>query len=864
MILFFTICLYAPFQLHAAVLHVPAGYPTIQSGINAAVNGDTVLVADGTYTGPGNRDISFHGKAIAVLSENGWDYCVIDCQGSEAENHQAFLFLNGETNTSQLIGFTISNSYQSDYSAQGGAIYIVGAAPEISQCRFKSNFTKDKGAAIYAENASGLMILDSGFNENVADFSTGGSAVYVKESSVEISGCEFTQNVISGYSGQGGCVAGWYNTAMVIQDCTFDSNQTTGDWCVAGAVMTYNSNATISTCVFTGNSSSVYSGAIDVRGAADISNCTFLGNRAGQRGGAVYFEENSSGSVTGCTFENNTADLGGGLCFSESTIVIGGAESNANTFTGNFAGTGADIACLYTPDPPVNAQYNHFTGYYLSDYYVAPTSAFDLTHCTYTQAPILQDVYVTTDGSDTNDGLTWDTAFQTVRHAVSLIRASEAAPLSVTIGPGVFSPSSTGELFPLPAINHVSFRGVSRSQTILDAESTGGIFFLYRDDTVIMEDLSLTGGFAARGGAVYCHECGPVIRRCDITNNTAGLYREEGGGIYSHKANPTITDCSVSFNHAAYGGGIYLYHSASTVENCLIDSNDSESLGGGMYSEFAEEPSQTFNCIFRNNTSHWGGGLYCYSSNHDFINCLFVQNAATYGAGINGFVVETNLTFTNCTFTENVASSYGGGYSGGKIANPVMTNCIFWNDSPDELSGIPPVITYSLIDGGFPGTGNIDADPLFVTGEAGDYYLSHVAAGQLEDSPCIDAGSDLAENICTLNRLRNQVCLDELTTRTDCVEDAGQADMGMHYVIPCSNTGDVNLDGELSSYDAQLAFLIALGITTPSFRETCAADCTGDGAVTAGDAQGIFMAVLGMAECADLLGSDPDPMLKIR
>ncbi|MBN1296369.1 hypothetical protein JXA80_06285 [bacterium] len=70
---------------------------------------------------------------------------------------------------------------------------------------------------------------------------------------------------------------------------------------------------------------------------------------------------------------------------------------------------------------------------------------------------------------------------------------------------------------------------------------------------------------------------------------------------------------------------------------------------------------------------------------------------------------------------------------------------------------------------------------------------------------------------------------------------------------PCVNNGDVTLDGELTSNDAQLAFMIALGSYTPTFEEECAADCSGDHHVTAGDAQAIFMAVLGSGLCMDPL-----------
>lgn len=69
----------------------------------------------------------------------------------------------------------------------------------------------------------------------------------------------------------------------------------------------------------------------------------------------------------------------------------------------------------------------------------------------------------------------------------------------------------------------------------------------------------------------------------------------------------------------------------------------------------------------------------------------------------------------------------------------------------------------------------------------------------------------------------------------------------------CLHTGDANLDGEITAGDAQTAFLITLGLITPTFEEACAADCNGDDEITAGDAQNIFLVVLGSAICVDPL-----------
>lgn len=70
---------------------------------------------------------------------------------------------------------------------------------------------------------------------------------------------------------------------------------------------------------------------------------------------------------------------------------------------------------------------------------------------------------------------------------------------------------------------------------------------------------------------------------------------------------------------------------------------------------------------------------------------------------------------------------------------------------------------------------------------------------------------------------------------------------------PCINDGDVNIDAQLTAEDAQFAFMITLGTMAPSGEQWCAADCSGDGEVTSGDAQAIFIAALQQGECADPL-----------
>ena len=92
----------------AATIRVPKDQPTIQAGIDAAVDGDTVLVADGLYFGEGNRNISFKGKAITVRSENGPEATIIIAQ---AQDRRGFIFNQEETEASILTGFTIRDGH---------------------------------------------------------------------------------------------------------------------------------------------------------------------------------------------------------------------------------------------------------------------------------------------------------------------------------------------------------------------------------------------------------------------------------------------------------------------------------------------------------------------------------------------------------------------------------------------------------------------------------------------------------------------------------------------------------------------------------------------------------------------------------
>ena len=241
-----------------------------------------------------------------------------------------------------------------------------------------------------------------------------------------------------------------------------------------------------------------------------------------------------------------------------------------------------------------------------------------------------------------------------------------------------------------------------------------------------------------------------VLEGFTITNAYVAVMCEGGAGIYIDGASPTINKCAITNNHAQ-----------------LVPESLCFCLGGGIYIGYGSNPLIT-NCIINGNSVGdwgWGGGIYC-AAYATVRNCLISNNTALGYEGMGGGIYGS-LTVFNCTIANNSTTNDGGGIYGPAI----VSDSIIWaNTAINQIQGSAN-ITYSDVQGGFPGTGNINADPRFVTGAMGDYYLSQTAAGQATNSPCVDTGSDTAEN---LN-------MNSLITRTDGVPDTGVVNMGYHY-----------------------------------------------------------------------------------
>jgi predicted outer membrane repeat protein len=253
------------------------------------------------------------------------------------------------------------------------------------------------------------------------------------------------------------------------------------------------------------------------------------------------------------------------------------------------------------------------------------------------------------------------------------------------------------------------------------------------DETAIVDGFSITGG-KAEGS--YPHYIG-------------------GGGMYSNSGSPMVTNCTFIRNSSfLFGGGMFNYNSSPTLANCTFNIND----GGGMEND--DSSPRLIQCVFNYNT---GSGISNYNSDITVTNCIFTGNIGVrHGGGI--YNDHSIATITNCTISENKA----GGLYNWHNSSSILVNCILYDNTPDQINGDIPTVTYSNVQGGWAGLGNIDTDPCFVLpgywdvngtpGDQrddfwvdGDYHLKSQAGrwdpnsqSWVKDdvtSPCIDAGN---------------------------------------------------------------------------------------------------------------------------
>jgi predicted outer membrane repeat protein len=246
-----------------------------------------------------------------------------------------------------------------------------------------------------------------------------------------------------------------------------------------------------------------------------------------------------------------------------------------------------------------------------------------------------------------------------------------------------------------------------------------------------------------KGGAMACGDGSPPMNNCSFINNRAVL----GGAIYGGDSYPKATDCTFTGNSAEKGGVVYNRDSSILLTNCTLSGNRATE-GGVIYDD--EGGSNLINCVLTANTAITGGAIY--SGNESFArltNCALSGNEAESG-GVAYICNESDVKIIHCTLAVNSADNGNSlacdSYQQQYPSSIEITNCILWNGDNEiwNNDGSIIAVTYSDVQGGWPGEGNIDAEPFFIepgywctdgVWVEGDYRLRAASA-------CIDAGTD--------------------------------------------------------------------------------------------------------------------------
>ncbi len=319
-----------PLSILAATINVPGGQATIQAGIDVAVDGDVVLLANGTYSGAGNYNIDFKGKSLTVKSANGPDNCIVDCQ----QLGRAF---SGEASiTVTLEGLTIKNG-TSGLNSNGGA--VVASKLIVNDCIFENNQASQDGGAVYS--TSSAVFKECRFIANKSAYHGGA----VKAFTATVENCVFKENS-SSYDG--GAV---YCVFFSFAKCIFTNNRAVAR---GGAIFLGSRNSSqltgeLTNCIFSGNQVSSGSGGAvyvyifdsDTNYHSYFINCTFTQNHASKHGGAVSCalspSLNDSINFKNCIIWDNVASEGEEI---EASLGDGSPVITYSDVKGGYTGAG--------------------------------------------------------------------------------------------------------------------------------------------------------------------------------------------------------------------------------------------------------------------------------------------------------------------------------------------------------------------------------------------------------------------------------------------------------------------------------------------------------------------------------------------
>ena len=268
----------------------------------------------------------------------------------------------------------------------------------------------------------------------------------------------------------------------------------------------------------------------------------------------------------------------------------------------------------------------------------------------------------------------------------------------------------------------------------------GGALFILDADLDI-RNCVLINNYGVLGSAIYANDVSLLNLTNSLIENNSNTHSGAPIEVKGRKFN--VSDCSFTNNSSAGQVGAIKISNLSSLNaeaiftRCSFDGNSqSGSLGTGGAAYVAGTSSTFMDCIFRNNScTDQGGAIWHQSMPMEIHNCLFYNNTAADGGAIysRGNAIRPEAQITNSVIVDNSASNEGNAIYLYTDRDLSIANSVLRNGGSELSSTGDFYVTYSNIEGGYTGSGNIDADPQFVDATNNNYRLQIT-------SPCINAG----------------------------------------------------------------------------------------------------------------------------
>jgi predicted outer membrane repeat protein len=667
---------------------VPSHYPTIQAAIDACADGDTVIVAPGTYY----ENIYFKGKNIVLTSTNPNDATIVDATLICAEGPVV------KASGGSLLGFNIR--------ARGDGVDCKAYSPVISHCHITAT---ERAISVSRHHAGTTPVIVN----NVLEASWTGIYLFSKAFAHGDVDAIIKNNVIIGDGSEYG-VGIEYRAELSLAAVTGNiiTNWDNG----IGFTYSYLSERRKALIRYNNVWGNTHNYIIESAGPFDLTG--IQGNISGDPN---FFNPTDHdyhvtlGSPCIDAGDPNYVAEGNETDFEGSPRVIGGrVDIGPDEFTPKGPLVTLEIIGPQDVRRNFHAQYKAIAHYQdasmrnvtqLALWRVIPNSFTSIQSGLLLTHEVKTPRHTTIHLQYTEGDVTLQTEtrvkislphtlyvpreYQAIRQAVDAAKQYDV----VLLADGIYRGQGS---------RGINFRGkaiVVRSENgpnncVIDCESLGRAFYFHTEEETdaVLDGLTIANGYSeGHGGAILCWDTSPTITNCIITQNYAASH----GGAIACKANscPTIMNCIITENTAEVGGGGISYsHGAVSIRNCTIMGNTASRGGGIAWRRGFERGIPTISdCVITQNTAHVGGGIHSRGKNIvRIIHCTISKNTAErYGGGGIYCGMQATSTITACTITGNQAE--GGSHGGGGIfchdSTARIIDCIISGNTAESSGG---------------------------------------------------------------------------------------------------------------------------------------------------------------------------------